>query len=89
MNKFLDFLAATAIAIGVALVVACSLLLAVGCAVIGAVLRTLPWILVILVIAWLVTGCVYQPIQVDVYVPTTAVVGGDVALDASKIQLLK
>lgn len=30
------------------------------------------------------TGCVYQPINVAVYIPTTAVVGGDVVVDAHK-----
>lgn len=27
------------------------------------------------------TGCVYQPINIDVYVPTAVQVGGDVTLD--------
>lgn len=27
-------------------------------------------------------GCVFQPIHVEVYIPTTAQVGGDVVLDS-------
>lgn len=81
MNKVLDVLAVIAIAIGAVLTVALSFVIAVGCLVMGAILRALPWIVIILVIAWVVTGCVYQPVHIEAYIPTTAVVGGDVLLD--------
>lgn len=60
---------------------AAALLFGLLLAVIGCCLRALPWILVIGFVLWMVTGCVYQPIHVEVYIPTTVQTGGDVVLD--------
>ncbi|QQO90775.1 hypothetical protein [Pseudomonas phage Bertil] len=46
--------------------------------------RFLPYLIIIGICVWVLSGCVYQPINVEVFVPTTAYVGGDVTLDASK-----
>ena len=35
----------------------------------------------VLFLAAALHGCVFQPINVEVYIPTTAQVGGDVVLD--------
>lgn len=42
--------------------------------------------LALLLLAAFSTGCVYQPIQIDVYVPTTATItDSTVLLDAHKV----
>lgn len=38
----------------------------------------------VLFLAAALHGCVFQPIHVEVYIPTTATIGGDVAVDARK-----
>lgn len=84
MKKLKSLLSGTAFAILTAFAVVGGIALTILIAVLNAVFRALPYIIVIGFILWCVTGCVYQPINVEVYVPTTALVGGDVVLDAHK-----
>lgn len=84
MKKLKSLLTTAVLAVLAALAVVGGIFLTILFGVLHAVMRALPYILVIGFVLWCVTGCVYQPIDVNVYVPTTALVGGDVVLDAHK-----